>query len=169
MQVSELMSKSVVTLSPADTVSTAAALLSRYGVGCLPVVNDGGRLRGVLTDRDIVLRCVAPGEDPAQLRVRDVMSRRVASVGPENDLTDAARLMAQHKVRRLPVVSGDRVVGMLSLGDMAKQHRLDAVTSAALSSISANIRPASSAKMDKTGFGANNNLRRCTDHNGKQT
>ncbi len=169
MQVSELMSKSVVTLSPGDTVRTAASLLARYDLGCLPVVNDAGKLKGMLTDRDIVLRCIASRDDPDELRVRDVMSRRVTSVEPERSLIEAAHLMATRQVRRLPVVSGDTLVGMLSLGDMAKQRCLDPVISAALSGISANVCPAPSANKDKTGFSANNNLRRCTERNGKQT
>ena len=169
MQVSELMSRGVVTLSPGDTVRTAASLLSRYGVGCLPVVNAQGDLRGMLTDRDIVLRCVASREDPDELRVRDVMSRKVTSIEPERELAEAAHLMAANQVRRLPVVKGRKVIGMLSLGDMAKQRRYEPIVCAALGSISANVRAAPSLQTDKTGFSANNNLRRCTDHDGKQT
>ncbi len=139
MQVRELMHTDPVTLSPGDSTALAARLLSRHNVGALPVCSSDGRLRGIVTDRDIVLRCIAPEDDPAQTPVRDVMTRGCYTVAPEADCAAAAHLMAQRQVRRLPVVQQGKLVGMLSLGDLAKCRTCDMEASQALSEISGNI------------------------------
>ena len=97
------------------------------------------RLRGMVTDRDIVLRCVAAEEDPAQTPVRDIMTRSCASVAPGADCREATRLMALHQVRRLPVVEAGKLVGMISLSDLARSGRFDMEAAQALSEISENI------------------------------
>ena len=101
--------------------------------------SEGKRLRGMITDRDIVLRCVAAEEDPSQTMVRDIMTRNCATVAPGDDCREATRLMAAQQVRRLPVVEGGKVVGMISLGDLAKSRRFDMEAAQALSEISENI------------------------------
>ena len=98
-----------------------------------------GRLRGMVTDRDIVLRCVAAEDDPAQTMVRDIMTRSCAAVSPHADCRQAAQLMSRQQVRRLPVVEEGRLVGMLSLADLARSHRYDMEAAQALSEISENI------------------------------
>ncbi|MPN04277.1 Inosine-5'-monophosphate dehydrogenase [bioreactor metagenome] len=106
-------------------------------------VSDGGedgRLRGIVTDRDIVLRCVAAEEDPSKTPVREIMSRHCVTVAPDADAREATRLMAAEQIRRLPVVEKDRVVGMLSLGDLARTQRFDMEASKALSEISENVK-----------------------------
>ncbi len=140
MQVRDLMNPSVVSITPGESAALAARLLSRHDIGSLPVCSDDGRLRGIVTDRDIVLRCVAAEEDPSQTPVREIMSRRCITVTPDDDAREATRLMAAEQVRRLPVVEGDRVVGMLALGDLARTHRFDMEASKALSEISENIK-----------------------------
>ena len=97
------------------------------------------RLRGMVTDRDIVLRCVAAEADPAQTPVRDIMTRGCATVSPGDDCREATRLMALHQVRRLPVVEGGKLVGMISLSDLARSGRFDMEAAQALSEISENI------------------------------
>lgn len=139
MQIRELMNPAVVTVSPDSSAATAARLLSRHNVGSLPVCACDGKLRGIVTDRDIVLRCLAVEEDPAQTPVREIMTRRPASIGPEADCRSAAQLMAKNQVRRLPVVEGEKLVGMVSLGDLAKCHSYDMEAAEALSEISENI------------------------------
>ena len=136
MKVSQLMSTSVVTIAPEESAALAARLLSRHNVGSLPVCGGDGRLRGMVTDRDIVLRCVAPEEDPAQTPVRDIMTRNCAVVSPDDDAREATRLMAARQVRRLPVLEGGKVVGMVSLGDLAKCRQFDMEAGKALSEIS---------------------------------
>ena len=138
MQVKDLMNPSAVTVEPTSSAALAARLISRHNVGALPVC--GGRcLRGVVTDRDIVLRCVAAEEDPAQTPVRDIMTRQCATVSPGADCREATRLMALHQVRRLPVVDDGKLVGMISLSDLARSGRFDMEAAQALSEISENI------------------------------
>ena len=133
------MRPSVVSVTVTDSTALAARLLSRHNVGSLPVCSADGRLRGIVTDRDIVLRCIATEDDPAQTPVRDVMTRGCFTVGPDESCTEAARLMAARQVRRLPVVEKGRLVGMLSLGDLARSHSYNMEASQALSEISHNI------------------------------
>ena len=99
-----------------------------------------GKLRGMVTDRDLVLRCVAAENDPATTPVRSIMSGSVVTVSPTDDVAQVARKMADAQIRRLPVVKGGKVVGMLALGDMARQDRYDMEAAKALSEISSNIR-----------------------------
>ena len=139
MQVRDLMNPSVVTIEPTSSAALAARLISRHNVGVLPVCAGDGRLRGVVTDRDIVLRCVAAEEDPAQTPVRDIMTRCCATVSPEDDCREATRLMAAQQVRRLPVVEDGKVVGMISLSDLARSRRFDMEAAQALCEISENI------------------------------
>lgn len=140
MRVSELMNPNVVSITPEESTALAARLLNRHNIGSLPVCSPDGRLRGIVTDRDIVLRCVAAESDPASTRVREIMTRGVVCVSPEEDVREATRLMSAEQVRRLPVVRDGRVVGMLSLGDMAKTSDFDMEASKALSEISSNIK-----------------------------
>ena len=140
MKIRELMNPHVVSLSTADSTALAARLLSRHNVGALPVCTADGRLRGIVTDRDIVLRCIAAEEDPAQTPVREVMTRGCCTVSPEDDCRQATRLMAARQVRRLPVVDGGKLVGMISLGDLARCHSFNMEASQALSEISENVR-----------------------------
>ena len=139
MEVKELMNPGVVWVEPTATAALAARLLSRHNLGALPVCAGDGRLRGMVTDRDIVLRCVAAEDDPAQTMVRDIMTRSCAAVSPHADCRQAAQLMSRQQVRRLPVVEEGRLVGMLSLADLARSHRYDMEAAQALSEISENI------------------------------
>jgi CBS domain-containing protein len=134
------MNANVVTISPDETTAMAARLLYRHNVGSLPVCSLDGKLRGIVTDRDIVMRCVAPECDPASTRVREIMTRGVVGISPEANICEASKLMAAEQVRRLPVVEGERVVGMLALGDVAKTHKFDMEAGQALSEISENIK-----------------------------
>ena len=131
MKVREIMSNRVLSLRHNDTVSQAAQMLSNHNVGSLPVVTDG-ELVGIITDRDIVLRCVAGRSDATQMRVGEIMSTRVVTVSPEDSVKRAMDVMAAHQVRRLPVTEGRRVVGMLSLAGIARaassEHLAETVT-----------------------------------------
>ena len=137
MKVSELMSRTVISVPPEATASALSRLLSRHHIGAAPVIDGRGRLRGIVTDRDIVCRCVAAEEMPATTRVRDIMTRSVVTVGEDTDVREAARLMSDGRVRRLPVLRGDVLVGMLSIGDLSRVRICDAEVSRALSEISA--------------------------------
>jgi CBS domain-containing protein len=116
------------------SVREAARLMEVDDVGSLPVVEDGARLVGVVTDRDIALRVVAQGLDPERTSVSQVASQDVLTLTPEDDLDDALRLMARAQVRRVPIVVRDHeLVGMLSqadLGQAAKEKRVGEVVEA---------------------------------------
>lgn len=141
VQVKDLMNPSVVTIEPTSSAALAARLLSRHNVGVLPVCGEDRKLRGVVTDRDIVLRCVAAGRDPFRTPVGQIMSRNCAWVTPGAETAAAAQVMGAAQVRRLPVVEGGKVVGMLSLGDLVCSHSCDEAAGAALLNISRSVRP----------------------------
>lgn len=139
MQVRELMNQNVISISPDESVALAARLISRHNVGSLPVCAEDGTLRGVVTDRDIVLRCIAAEENPKEMPVRNIMTRSLNVIAPDDDVRAASHMMSEKQVRRLPVVERNRVVGMLSLGDLAKCNKCDMEASKALSEISENV------------------------------
>ena len=117
----EVMSSNPCAIDADKPVSYAAKMMRDEDVGLAPIV-EGDRLVGALTDRDIAIRVVAEGKDPASTLVRDVASRDLVTVDPEQDLDEALRLMAQHQVRRLPVVAEDgKLVGVVAQADVARQ------------------------------------------------
>ena len=117
----EVMSSNPSAIEADKSVADAAKLMRDEDVGLAPVV-DGDRLVGTLTDRDITVRVVAEGKDPQSTTVREVASTDLVTVDPEQDLDEAVRLMAQHQVRRLPVVEEDgRLVGVVAQADVARQ------------------------------------------------
>ena len=119
MTLREIMSKTVVRIRPDEPVSVAARALNQYNIGVLPVCGYDGHLKGVLTDRDIVTRCLASDKDPAKTKVAEVMTARVVSGKPEMEAAQAAELMGREQVRRLPVLENGRLCGMVSLADLA--------------------------------------------------
>ena len=100
------------------TVQDAAKVMSELNVGAVPVVS-GGRVEGIVTDRDITVRVIAESRRPGEVRVHEIASSDPVTVSPNTDMGEAAQLMAQHQVRRLPVVENGQLVGMLSLGDLS--------------------------------------------------
>ena len=140
MRIRDVIPGNVIAIGPEETVSVAARSLSRHNIGSLPVCTADGKLRGMLTDRDIVLRSVASNEDAGQQTVREIMTRRLVTISPEDGLAQAAGLMAKEQVRRLPVVSGGRLVGMLSAGDLLRTPGLTEEAIRALEGISSGIR-----------------------------
>jgi CBS domain-containing protein len=119
-KVREAMSRDPRSVGESTSVQEAARMMKEQDVGSLPVVEDE-RLVGIVTDRDIVIRGVAVRSDVSSLSVMDVASHGVTTVAPDQDLDEALRLMAQEQVRRLPVVDGDRLVGILAQADVARE------------------------------------------------
>lgn len=140
MLVQDIMSRQLISAHEQDCAAFAARLLSRYNIGMLPVCSKDGTLRGIVTDRDLALRCLANEEDPTQLRLADIMTRRVITAAPEQSVAAAAQLMAREQIRRLPVTQGRRVVGILSLSDLARTPDFSTEAAAALSEISENVK-----------------------------
>lgn len=121
MKISEVMHAGVIEVGPATGLREAARLMQGYDVGALPVV-ENGRLVGIITDRDIVLRALTNGRDPGGLAVCDVMTEGVVCCRSDDTVEDVILLMAAKKIRRLPVVDEAlRVIGMVTLGDVS--HR----------------------------------------------
>ena len=138
MKVRDVMTGRVISVSPQENAAVAARLLSRYNIGALPVCTKEGKLRGVVTDRDIVLRCVAADDDPRQTKVSDLMTRRIVSIGAEESADAAAALMAREQIRRLPVEQDGKLVGIVSLADLARRADYSAQTAQTLREISSN-------------------------------
>jgi CBS domain-containing protein len=120
--VREAMTPGVRTVSPSQSIAEAAEMMKSEDVGSVPVVEEG-RLAGILTDRDIVIRAVAERRDPQTVKVDEIASRELVTVEPEQDLDEALTLMARHQVRRLPVVEEGRLVGMLAQADVALEAK----------------------------------------------
>ncbi len=139
MQVRDLMTDRVVTVSQMEPVAAAARLMKRHNLGALPVCDDEGRLRGVITDRDIAVRCVAADMEPGDTRIREIMSRGIATCRPDDDVGQALRTMGAGQVRRLPVTQDGRLVGMVSLADVARHDGAGMEAAEALGAISANV------------------------------
>lgn len=117
-KVSELMTSAPVALRSGQPLTEAARAMRENGIGAVLVIDDG-KLKGLVTDRDIVVRAVADGRDPGQTPVAEVCSPDLVTTAPNDDADAAVRRMREHGVRRIPVVDGGRPVGMLSIGDMA--------------------------------------------------
>ena len=116
----QVMSSKPCAIDGDKPVAYAAKMMKQEDVGLAPIV-EGDRLVGTLTDRDIVVRVVAEGKDPQTVTAREVASTRLVTIDPQQDLDEALRLMAQHQVRRLPVVEEDgRLVGIVSQADVAR-------------------------------------------------
>ena len=119
MKVRDVMTKHVVRIGAEEPVEVAARTLTHYNIGVLPVCGVDGRVCGVVTDRDLVTRCVAPGRNAGTTRVRDVMTGQVIAAGPDMDLSAALHLMGRSQVRRLPVLENGKLCGMVTLADAA--------------------------------------------------
>lgn len=136
MQVHALMRSAPLTCTLADTLDRAARHMWEGDLGAVPVLEDE-RVVGMLTDRDLCMASYTQGRPLHQIRVADVTSQRVVSVGPNETIREAARRMREHQVRRLPVLDDDgRLVGMLSLGDLSREASSDEI-GRTLSAISA--------------------------------
>jgi len=121
-KINESMSSNPCAIEADKPVSYAAKMMRDEDVGFAPIV-DGDRLVGTLTDRDIAVRVVAEGRDPNETLVRDVATNNLITVDPEDDLDEAMRLMARHQVRRVAVVQGDRLVGVVAQADVAREAK----------------------------------------------
>ena len=120
-RITELMTPNPRTIDQNKPVSDAAKMMRDEDVGVAPIVEDD-KLIGMLTDRDIAIRVVAEGRNPDQVIVRDVASKQVVTIDPQQDLDEALRIMAKHRVRRLPVVEEDgKLVGVVAQADVARK------------------------------------------------
>ena len=139
MKIHELMTKPVVRIHPEETVAVAARMMEHNNIGSMPVCGNDGRLCGMLTDRDIVTRCLAAGKAPEATSVREVMTGRVYVARPDMDAALVAGLMGREQIRRLPVMENGRLCGMVSLGDLACKEESCIEAGDALAEISSHL------------------------------
>jgi CBS domain-containing protein len=129
------MTEAPQTLGPDMNAFDAAGLMRQYDVGFIPIV-DREKFVGVVTDRDLVLRVLAERQNAEGIRLGDILTRSPVTVTPDTTLADARDLMAEHKVRRLPVVKGGQLVGVISMGDIAVHDASKRAVGDALSEVS---------------------------------
>ena len=137
MIISECMTKNVLCVRQDETADVAARLLSRGNIGAVPVLDRRDRVVGMLTDRDLVLRCMAAGKQPAGVPVGQIMTRGIQTAGAEEQVSAVAERMGRSQIRRMPVVRDGSLVGIVSLSDLARSGEAEAAR--ALASISSNI------------------------------
>lgn len=124
MKVQEIMSTKVESVSPTTTLRTTARKLSDLGVGALPVVDENGKLLGIVTDRDVSVYAIAMGHDPQSTEIQKVMTKEVFTCQEGQTINEAAEIMEQHHIRRLAVMgNGDTIAGFLSVDDLAHVSR----------------------------------------------
>lgn len=150
-QLRDIMTSNVFTINETQTVQEAAALMSQYNIGAIPVINNNRQMVGIVTDRDITLRTTAQGED-TQTPVSEVMTaQQIVQGTPDMDVHQAANLMAEQQIRRLPITENGQLVGMVALGDLAVQNQYTNEAEQALQRISTPQHPNNKESVDITG------------------
>jgi len=135
LKVKEIMSKDVASLRSDDSIAHAAQLMKQYDCGSIPVCTKD-KLIGIVTDRDIAVRSVASGQDVTQQKVCDIMTDSVVFGSPEMEVADAAKLMSDRQIRRLPIVENNSLIGIVALGDISLEPKCQDSAEDALKSIS---------------------------------
>ena len=138
MKIRDVMTDHVIKVAPEETVEVAARTLAQHNFGILPVCDHRDKLCGLVTDRDLITRCVAANRSPADTKVSDVMTMQLTTAAPDMETHVAAGIMGRVQVRRLPVVENGRICGMVSLGDLARCEQSMQAAADALSDISGN-------------------------------
>jgi CBS domain-containing protein len=142
MRVADVMTHGVECARPLDTVDRVASRMRDLNVGSLPVCGDDERLEGIVTDRDITVRAVSSGSDPRGTRIRDVMTPTLVYCFDDQDISEAVELMEEHQIRRLIVLDRNkRLVGIVSLGDLAVRTGDDRLSGEALEQVSEPAEP----------------------------
>ncbi len=136
MTVKDIMTDPAIVIPESASTYEAAKLMREHNIGSVPVVNTENHLVGIVTDRDIVIRNMARGLDPKSHSVSDIMTRNVEAVSPDTEIDDAAFMMANEKIRRLPVVESGEVIGFIALGDISACRDYTFEVGEALSEIS---------------------------------
>lgn len=145
MKVREIMTTDVRCAAPETTLDDVARLMRDEDAGAIPVL-DGDDLVGIVTDRDIVVRCVAEGDDPGEITALEVISGSPQTITPDQDVEEASRLMAEAQIRRLPVCEEGRLVGILSIGDIAVKQPEEAIAAKTLENVSEGVKATKAGK-----------------------
>lgn len=118
MKVRDVMTRQIETVAPSSSVEEIARLMKRNDVGSIPVC-EGQKVLGIITDRDIVVKVIADGKNVSSVSAKDIMTSQVITVTSDQDVHEAARIMADNQIRRLPVLEQGRIAGIVALGDLA--------------------------------------------------
>lgn len=124
MRVKDCMCKKVVRATPETTLNEIAKLMENNNVGCVPICNTENHIVGFVTDRDIITRCVATNKNCSQTKASDIMTTKVIKITPDTELDNAIDTMSKNQIRRLPVIENEEIVGMLTIGDLAKNQNV---------------------------------------------
>ena len=123
MLVKEIMSDCVKTVRPIDTSKEAACLMNESAIGCLIVVSGNGKIEGIVTERDILRDVVAEGKDPCSVKIEDIMSKNIVAISPEASLEEAADVMTENKIKKLPVVQDGKLIGIVTATDLVAYEK----------------------------------------------
>lgn len=115
----EIMTGGVECIGENESVAEASKKMAQLGVGALPICGDDDRLKGMITDRDIVIKVIAEGKDPARCTAGELAEGKPVTIGADDDIDELVRTMSQYHVKRLPVIDGHRLVGMVTEADVA--------------------------------------------------
>lgn len=124
MRVKECMCSNVVCATPESTVSDVAKLMNENHIGSVPVCDENQKLVGIVTDRDIILRSIACDKDIKQTKISDIMTTDVIRTSQDTDVSWVAGIMAKNQIRRVPVVENEKLVGIISIGDLARNDNV---------------------------------------------
>ena len=164
MQIRNIMTPDPVTVELDTTLEEVATLMKEEDIGAIPVV-EGKELAGIVTDRDIVVRCIAEGKDVTECTAEEAMSSDLQTVSPDDSVDTAARIMADRQIRRLAVVDNGRLVGMVSLGDVAVKSDDDDLSGDTLEDVSKGVKQGGGGgeRQSASRMAARGNARRMTD------
>lgn len=124
MKVKDCMCDEVTYVTPNCSVEECAKIMCNNHIGCVPVCDDSKQIIGLVTDRDILLRTVGCGKEIKSTPISDIMTCQVCSCGPDEDVSEAEKIMSDNQIRRLPVIENNKVIGILTLGDLAANENV---------------------------------------------
>jgi len=124
MEVEDIMINKVITIDPNATVKEAAKLMNRHEIGCLIAVKKGNA-SGIITERDLLKKIIEQTKNPEKTKVHEIMSKRLIVGTPQMEIADAVRLMLQKKIKKLPIVEDGKVIGLITLTDIARTTRIE--------------------------------------------
>lgn len=125
MQVRDVMTTDIISLDANSSVQEAAMLMKKFNIGSILLMQNN-KLTGIITDRDIVMRLTAENINPGESKLKDFMTQSPVTISPDTDIHLAASIMAEHQIRRLPVVQNDQLLGIVTLGDLAVEATQEA-------------------------------------------
>ena len=134
MQIKNIMSEQIISVAPDDKLRDVVQQMRDHDIGCVPVY-DGEKVCGMITDRDVVLRCLGENRNPDDMSAAQIMTENPLSVSSEQDVEQAAKIMGEKQVKRLPVVDDGELVGMISMADIARMPQFDMEVAHALAEL----------------------------------